>query len=156
MKIKIQKLRDHALLPAYQSPLAAGADLYAATEEPLTLAPMDRALVPTGIAAQPDREDCVLLIAARSGLAVKKGVTLSNGIGVVDADYRGEICVGLVNLGKETVTMPTPDSSARAGTPQPASVSLMACRVKLSPPMRMSAASAFPSAAALSATRSTT
>ena len=105
MKIKIQKLRDHALLPAYQSPLAAGADLYAATEEPLTLAPMDRALVPTGIAAQPDREDCVLLIAARSGLAVKKGVTLSNGIGVVDADYRGEICVGLVNLGKETVTI---------------------------------------------------
>jgi len=105
MKMKIQKLRDHALLPAYQSPLAAGADLYAATEEPLTLAPMDRALVPTGIAAQPDREDCVLLIAARSGLAVKKGVTLSNGIGVVDADYRGEICVGLVNLGKETVTI---------------------------------------------------
>ncbi len=105
MKIKIQKLRDHALLPAYQSPLAAGADLYAATEEPLTLAPMDRALVPTGIAVQPDREDCVLLIAARSGLAVKKGVTLSNGIGVVDADYRGEICVGLVNLGKETVTI---------------------------------------------------
>ena len=105
MKIRIQKLRDHALLPAYQSPLAAGADLYAATEEPLTLAPMDRALVPTGIAAQPDREDCVLLIAARSGLAVKKGVTLSNGIGVVDADYRGEICVGLVNLGKETVTI---------------------------------------------------
>jgi len=105
MKIKIQKLRDHALLPAYQSPLAAGADLYAATEKPLTLAPMDRALVPTGIAAQPDREDCVLLIAARSGLAVKKGVTLSNGIGVVDADYRGEICVGLVNLGKETVTI---------------------------------------------------
>ena len=85
-------IRDHALLPAYQSPLAAGADLYAATEEPLTLAPMDRALVPTGIAA-------------RSGLAVKKGVTLSNGIGVVDADYRGEICVGLVNLGKETVTI---------------------------------------------------
>ena len=105
LEIKIQKLRDHALLPAYQSPLAAGADLYAATEEPLTLAPMDRALVPTGIAAQPDREDCVLLIAARSGLAVKKGVTLSNGIGVVDADYRGEICVGLVNLGKETVTI---------------------------------------------------
>jgi len=105
MTIRIQKLRDTAALPAYQSEMAAGADLYAALDEPLVLAPMGRALVPTGIAAQPDRDDCVLLIAARSGLAVKKGVTLSNGIGVVDADYRGEICVGLVNLGPDTVTI---------------------------------------------------
>lgn len=105
MTIRIQKLRDTAALPAYQSEMAAGADLYAALDEPLTLVPMGRALVPTGIAAQPDRDDCVLLIAARSGLAVKKGVTLSNGIGVVDADYRGEICVGLVNLGPDTVTI---------------------------------------------------
>ncbi|MBQ3179552.1 MAG: dUTP diphosphatase [Clostridia bacterium] len=113
MTIRIQKLRDNAVLPAYQSDMAAGADLYAALEAPLTLAPMDRALVPTGIAAQPDREDCVLVIAARSGLAVKKGVTLSNGIGVVDADYRGEICVGLVNLGKDTVTIEPGDRIAQ-------------------------------------------
>lgn len=105
MTIRIQKLRENAQIPAYQSPLAAGADLYAAIDAPLTLSPMDRALVPTGIAAQPDSDDCVLVIAARSGLAVKKGVTLSNGIGVVDADYRGEICVGLVNLGKDSVTL---------------------------------------------------
>ena len=105
MTIRIQKLRENAQIPAYQSPLAAGADLYAAIDAPLTLSPMDRALVPTGIAARPDRDDCVLVIAARSGLAVKKGVTLSNGIGVVDADYRGEICVGLVNLGKDSVTL---------------------------------------------------
>lgn len=105
MTIRIQKLRENAQIPAYQSPLADGADLYAAIDAPLTLSPMDRALVPTGIAAQPDRDDCVLVIAARSGLAVKKGVTLSNGIGVVDADYRGEICVGLVNLGKDSVTL---------------------------------------------------
>ena len=105
MKIKIQKLRENAVMPVYQSTMAAGADLCAAIEEPITLEPMGRVLVPTGIAAQPEREDCVLLIAARSGLAVKKGVTLSNGIGVVDADYRGEICVGLVNLGPETVTI---------------------------------------------------
>jgi len=105
MKIRIQKLRENASIPVYQSEMAAGADLCAAVEKPITLAPMERALVPTGIAAQPEREDCVLLIAARSGLAVKKGVTLSNGIGVVDADYRGEICVGLVNLGSEPVTV---------------------------------------------------
>lgn len=105
MNIRIRKLRENAKLPAYQSPMAAGADLCAAIDQPITLAPMDRALVPTGIAAQPDRDDCVLVIAARSGLAVKKGVTLSNGIGVVDADYRGEIGVGLVNLGKEPVTI---------------------------------------------------
>ncbi len=105
MKIKIQKLRACAQLPAYQSETAAGADLYAALDAPITLSPMDRALVPTGIAAQPESDDCVLLLAARSGLAVKKGVTLSNGIGVVDADYRGEICVGLVNLGQADVTI---------------------------------------------------
>ena len=113
MTIRIQKLRDNGVIPAYQSEQAAGADLYAALDAPLTLAPMDRALVPTGIAAQPDRDDCVLLIAARSGLAVKKGVTLSNGIGVVDADYRGEICVGLVNLGKDTVTIEPGDRIAQ-------------------------------------------
>ena len=113
MTIRIQKLRNNAVLPAYQSDMAAGADLYAALDAPLTLAPMDRALVPTGIAAQPDRDDCVLVIAARSGLAVKKGVTLSNGIGVVDADYRGEICVGLVNLGKDTVTIEPGDRIAQ-------------------------------------------
>lgn len=113
MQIKIQKLRDNACLPAYQSELAAGADLYAALETELTLAPGERALIPTGIAAQPDRDDCVLLLTARSGLAVKKGVTLSNGVGVVDADYRGEICVGLVNLGSEVVTIQPGDRIAQ-------------------------------------------
>lgn len=113
MRIKIQKLREGACLPAYQSEMAAGADLYAALETPITLAPGERTLVPTGIAAQPEREDCVLLLTARSGLAVKKGVTLSNGIGVVDADYRGEICVGLVNLGKESVTIAPGDRIAQ-------------------------------------------
>lgn len=113
MQIKIQKLRDNACLPAYQSELAAGADLYAALETELTLAPGERALIPTGIAAQPDRDDCVLLLTARSGLAVKKGVTLSNGVGVVDADYRGEICVGLVNLGSGSVTIQPGDRIAQ-------------------------------------------
>ncbi len=103
MKIKIKKLREGAMLPAYQSEVAAGADLYAAIKEPVTLAPMGRAIIPTGIAAEPEEEDCVLLVSARSGLAVKKGVTLSNGIGVIDADYRGEIGIGLVNLGMEEV-----------------------------------------------------
>ncbi len=113
MRIKIQKLRDNAVLPAYQSELAAGADLYAAIETPITLAPGARTLVPTGIAAQPEREDCVLLLTARSGLAVKKGVTLSNGVGVIDADYRGEIGVGLVNLGSEPVTIQPGDRIAQ-------------------------------------------
>lgn len=113
MRIKIQKLRDNATLPAYQSALAAGADLYAAIEAPVTLTPGARTLMPTGIAAQPEREDCVLLLTARSGLAVKKGVTLSNGVGVIDADYRGEIGVGLVNLGSEDVTIQPGDRIAQ-------------------------------------------
>lgn len=113
MTIKIKKLREHAMLPAYQSDHAAGADLYAALDAPVTLHPGDRMLVPTGIAAQPDCADCVLLITARSGLAVKKGLTLSNGVGVVDADYRGEICVGLVHLGTEDVTIAPGDRIAQ-------------------------------------------
>ena len=54
-------------------------------------------MIPTGIAIEPERSDVVAIVAARSGLAVKQGITLSNGIGVIDSDYRGEICVGLLN-----------------------------------------------------------
>ena len=105
MQIRCKKLRQNAKLPEYKTTASAGADLYACPDEPVTLAPMDRAVIPTGIAVSPDRDDVVLMIAARSGLAVKQGVTLSNGVGIIDADYRGEIGIGLINLGKESVTI---------------------------------------------------
>ena len=89
-------------LPAYHSAHAAGLDLLAAVpnDEPLTMAPGARALIPTGIAiALP--EGCEAQVRPRSGLAVRHGVTVLNSPGTVDADYRGEVQVPLINLGAE-------------------------------------------------------
>jgi dUTP pyrophosphatase len=84
-------------LPAYQSDGAAGLDLLAAVEAPLTLPPLGRALVPTGLAlALPEGYEAQ--VRPRSGLAAKHGVTVLNSPGTVDADYRGEVKVILVNL----------------------------------------------------------
>lgn len=89
-------------LPAYQSAQAAGLDLLAAVDAPVTLKPGDRALIPTGIAiALP--EGCEAQVRPRSGLAVKQGVTVLNSPGTIDADYRGEIKVALINLGQAPV-----------------------------------------------------
>jgi len=85
-------------LPAYQSDLAAGLDLVAAVEAPLQLAPGERALVPTGLAmALPAGFEAQ--VRPRSGLAAKHGVTVLNTPGTIDADYRGEVKVILINLG---------------------------------------------------------
>jgi dUTP pyrophosphatase len=93
-------------LPSYQSALAAGLDLIAAVpaDKPLTLAPGGRALIPTGIAiALPPGTEAQ--VRPRSGLAVKHGVTVLNAPGTIDADYRGELQVLLVNLGSEPVAI---------------------------------------------------
>jgi len=93
-------------LPSYQSEHAAGLDLCAAVpaDAPLTLAPGARALVPTGIAiALPPGHEAQ--VRPRSGLAVRHGLTVLNAPGTVDADYRGEVQVLLINLGSETVTI---------------------------------------------------
>jgi dUTP pyrophosphatase len=89
-------------LPAYQSAQAAGLDLLAAVDTPIALKPGERALVPTGIAiALPGGHEAQ--VRPRSGFAIKQGVTVLNSPGTVDADYRGEIKVALVNLGQEPV-----------------------------------------------------
>ena len=89
--------------PEYATDGSAAVDLRAALDEGevVTIAPGERALIPTGLAISPESSDVVGIIAGRSGLGVKKGVTLSNCIGVIDSDYRGEICVGLINHGSE-------------------------------------------------------
>ena len=97
--------RPGAKAPFYATPGAAAADLCAVLDAPLTLPPMGRAMVPTGLAIQLPGPEYVALVCARSGLAVKHGLALSNGVGVIDSDYRGEIQVGLVNLGSETYTL---------------------------------------------------
>lgn len=91
-------------LPQKMSALASGFDLYAAVPEPLTLRPGERGLVPTGIAlAMPAELEAQ--IRPRSGLALKHGITCLNSPGTIDADYRGEIKVLLINLGQEPFTI---------------------------------------------------
>jgi dUTP pyrophosphatase len=93
-------------LPSYQSALAAGLDLIAAVaaDKPLTMAPGARALIPTGIAiALPSGTEAQ--VRPRSGLAVKHGLTVLNAPGTIDADYRGEVQVLLINLGSEQVAI---------------------------------------------------
>lgn len=105
MQVKYKLLDPRAKAPAYATPGAAAADLCAVLDAPLTLEPGQRAMVPTGLAIEMPGPDCVALVYARSGLAIKQGVTLSNCVGVIDSDYRGEIKVGLVNLGAAPVTL---------------------------------------------------
>ncbi len=96
----IKKLKDSAILPEYQTAQAAGMDLHACLDEPVTLAPMERRMIPTGIAvALPVGYEAQ--IRARSGLSIKHGITMVNGIGTVDADYRGEVGVLMINLSTE-------------------------------------------------------
>lgn len=91
-------------LPAYATALSAGADLVAAVDQAVTLAPGDRAIVPTGLAmALPAGYEAQ--IRPRSGLAAKHGVTVLNSPGTIDADYRGEVGVILINLGAEPFTV---------------------------------------------------
>jgi dUTP pyrophosphatase len=99
-------------LPAYASEHAAGLDLRAALDRPLTLAPGERAAVPTGIAlALPEGFEAQ--VRPRSGLALGQGVTVLNSPGTIDADYRGEVRVILANLGREPVTLARGDRVAQ-------------------------------------------
>ena len=105
MKLKINRGRPYAQVPKQATTGSAGSDLYAALEEPLSIPAGAIRSIPTGIAAEPDTDSVALLIFPRSGLASKHGITLANAIGLVDSDYRGEICVPLINLGKEAFTI---------------------------------------------------
>ncbi|MBQ2735645.1 MAG: dUTP diphosphatase [Clostridia bacterium] len=97
------KLTRGMTAPEYATEGSAAVDLRAALEENevVTIAPGARALIPTGLSISPETSDVVAVIAGRSGLGVKKGVTLANSIGVIDSDYRGEIQVCLINRGDE-------------------------------------------------------
>ena len=99
-------------LPAYETDGSAGMDLRAYLEEPVTLAPMERALIPTGLyLAVPQGYEAQ--VRARSGLAVKHGIGLVNGIGTIDSDYRGEVKVALINWGSEPFTIENGDRIAQ-------------------------------------------
>ena len=99
MKVQIINKSHHAL-PEYATPQSAGMDLRANLDEPVTLNPLERKLIPTGLfMALPAGYEAQ--VRPRSGLAIKKGITVLNTPGTVDADYRGEVCVILINLSNE-------------------------------------------------------
>lgn len=99
MTVKIYNQSNNPL-PAYASECAAGMDLRANLTEPVVLQPMERKLIPTGLFMELP-PDCEAQIRPRSGLALKHGITVLNSPGTIDADYRGEVCVILVNLSQE-------------------------------------------------------
>lgn len=99
MNVKVINKSKHPL-PAYATELSAGMDIRANLSEPISLLPMQRCLVPTGLyMALPKGFEAQ--IRPRSGLALKKGITVLNSPGTIDADYRGEICIILINLSTE-------------------------------------------------------
>ena len=102
--IRVKKLKATAKLPTYGTALAAGADLYACLDAPVTVAPGTAAFIPTGIALEVP-VGCAGLIYARSGMACKRGLAPANKVGVVDSDYRGEITVVLYNHGQAPQTI---------------------------------------------------
>ena len=102
--LKLKKLRPQAVLPVRATSGSAGLDLSACIDAPMTLTPGQRALVPTGLAAAIPA-GASGMIYARSSLGVKHGIALSNGVGVIDSDYRGEISVGLCNFSSEPYTI---------------------------------------------------
>ena len=104
MKVNVKKLNDKAHLPAYGSPFAAGADLYALLEGELTVQPNETVFVHTGIAVELPA-GTVGLVYARSGLACKQDLAPANKVGVIDCDYRGEIMVAIHNHGKTPRTI---------------------------------------------------
>lgn len=102
--ISVKKLREGARLPSYGSKEAAGADVYACLEQPVTILPGETVFVPTGIALEVP-VGCAGLIFARSGLACKRGLAPANKVGVIDSDYRGEVVVALHNHSGEAYTV---------------------------------------------------
>lgn len=105
MELKIKKLRENAKIPFRATEGSAGMDLYACIDEPITLEAGEKAVIPTGIAIALPSPELGAFIFARSGLAIKHGIGLLNSVGVIDSDYRGEVCVGLINQLKEPYTV---------------------------------------------------
>lgn len=102
---KVRRLRESAKLPFRATDGSAGMDLYACIDSPVTLGAGERAVIPTGIAIELPSAELAAFVFARSGLAIKHGIGLLNGVGVIDSDYRGEICVGVINQLAEPYTI---------------------------------------------------
>ena len=100
MILKIKKINSNAIIPQFMTKHSAGMDIYTCIEHTVTIKPMERVLIPTGIAVSIPK-GYELQIRPRSGLAIKYGITLLNTPGTIDSDYRGEIKIILINLSNE-------------------------------------------------------
>lgn len=98
MKIKVKKINEKAVVPQRATEGSAGADLFACIDEPVEIKPGEIKVIKTGIAVEIPDKNYAAFVYARSGLGIKHGICLANGVGVIDSDYRGEICVGLCNI----------------------------------------------------------
>lgn len=105
MELKIKKLNENAKIPQRGTNGAAGMDLHACIDAPVTVAPGQLTVIPTGIAIELPDNSCAAFLYARSGLGVKHGICLANGVGVIDSDYRGEICAGICNVSDRPYTI---------------------------------------------------
>lgn len=102
--LKIERLEHNQYLPEYQTQGAAGMDLCAAIQNPITLKPLERRLIPTGIKIELEH-GFEAQIRPRSGISIKHGISLVNCVGTIDEDYRGEVCVPVINLSNEEYTI---------------------------------------------------
>ena len=102
--LKIERLEHNNILPEYKTEGAAGMDLCAAISEPVTLKPLERTLIPTGLKIELEH-GYEAQIRPRSGMSIKHGITLINCVGTIDEDYRGEVCVPVVNISNEAYTI---------------------------------------------------
>lgn len=111
IKVKIINRSGNAL-PTYETPSSAGMDVRACLQQPVTINPLERALIPTGLRLQlPQGHECQ--IRPRSGLALKKGISILNTPGTVDADYRGEVGIIVINLSNQPFTINNGDRIAQ-------------------------------------------
>jgi dUTP pyrophosphatase len=110
--LKIRRLNHNVIMPSYATEGAAGMDLTAAIAEPVELKPLERKLIPAGIIIElPQGYEAQ--VRPRSGLSIKHGITLVNCVGTIDEDYRGEVCVPLINLSQESYTINPGDRIAQ-------------------------------------------
>ncbi len=112
INLKIQKLDEKVTVPCYQTEGAAGMDLCAFLKEPVTLKSLERKLIPTGLKMElPHGYEAQ--VRPRSGMSIKHGITLVNCVGTIDEDYRGELCVPVINLSTEEFTIQNGDRIAQ-------------------------------------------
>ena len=104
MKVKIKKLNENAVIPTYGTEYSAGADLYALLDSTVEIAPHETTFIPTGISVEIPEGYCGLIF-ARSSMGAKRGLAPANKVGVIDADYRGEIMVALHNHSEKIATV---------------------------------------------------